>query len=117
MKVRNHAPIMRVRIRCWWRHAAVGAVEHTRARQQRSVTSRFRRVVRIRGPDPWPGPGPSSRGTSVESDLLAAILPMSVDFDLVADAMMFLGGSRCDHAEGDGDCYESEQGLFHGVSC
>jgi hypothetical protein len=42
---------------------------------------------------------------------------MSVDFDLVADAMVFVGGSRCDHAEGYGDCYESEQGLFHGVSC
>jgi hypothetical protein len=42
---------------------------------------------------------------------------MSVDFDLVADAVVFVGGSRCDHAEGYGDGYESEQGVFHGVSC
>jgi len=42
---------------------------------------------------------------------------MSVDFDLVADAMVFVGGSRCDHAEGYGDSYESEEGVFHCVSC
>jgi hypothetical protein len=42
---------------------------------------------------------------------------MSVDFDLVADAMVNVGVSRCDHADGYGNCYESEKGLFHGVSC
>jgi len=42
---------------------------------------------------------------------------MSVDFDLVADAMVFVGGSRRDHAEGYGDSYESEEGVFHCVSC
>jgi hypothetical protein len=117
MKACNHAPIMRVRIRCWRRHTAVGAVEHTRARQQRSVTTRFRRGASTRRLDTLHEPTALSRGTSSESDLLAMILPMSVDFDLVADAMVFVGGSRCDHAEGYGDGYESEQGLFHGVSC